>query len=120
MKIVNLTQHQASAEQIEAGVYNLTEEAHAVREALTFSSLPTQNEIVRRAEIIAGIASTHGVKYAMIGGAPYLMGALEKELKKKGIQPLYSFSERVSVESVGENGEVIKTSVFQHKGWVQV
>lgn len=56
----------------------------------------------------------------MIGGAPYLMSALESTLKEKGVQPLYAFSERVSVEKTTETGEVIKTSTFQHKGWVEV
>ena len=56
----------------------------------------------------------------MIGGAPYLMGALEVALKKVGIQPVYSFSERVSKEVVLEDGTTQKTSVFCHKGFIEV
>lgn len=56
----------------------------------------------------------------MIGGAPYLMGTLEKALKDKGITPLYSFSERVSIEVVREDETTQKTSVFQHKGFIEV
>ena len=55
---------------------------------------------------------------AMIGGAPYLMAELEKELWHFGIEPVYAFSRRESVETVGENGEVTKTAVFKHIGFV--
>ena len=54
----------------------------------------------------------------MIGGAPYLMTELEKELWHLGIEPVYAFSRRESVETVGENGEVTKTAVFKHIGFV--
>ena len=118
-KIINLTQHQASVEQTKAGVFNLPEDS-ILKDALTFNALPTKADIERRAQLITGIALTHEATHAMIGGAPYLMGVLEKTLKEAGIQPLYSFTERVSVEKAGENGEVVKTSIFQHKGWVEV
>ena len=55
---------------------------------------------------------------AMIGGAPYLMPALEKELIALGIEPVYSFSERVSEETVQADGSVVKTNVFKHVGFV--
>lgn len=48
------------------------------------------------------------------------MGALEVALKKVGIQPVYSFSERVSKEVVLEDGTTQKTSVFCHKGFIEV
>lgn len=118
-KIINLTQHQASVEQIKAGVFNLPEDS-ILKDALTFNALPTKADIERRAQLITGIALTHEATHAMIGGAPYLMGVLEKTLKEAGIQPLYSFTERISMEKKGENGEVVKTSIFQHKGWVEV
>lgn len=119
MKIVNLTQHQASAEQIEAGVFNLRE-GSILKEALTFNELPTMEAIENRAKLLTGLALESGATHAMIGGAPYLMSALEKELKGKGIQPLYSFTERVSVETTNPDGSITKTSTFKHKGWVEV
>ena len=119
MRIINLTQHQASAEQLGAGVFDLPIDC-VLKDALTFYVLPTKADIERRAQLITGIALTHEVTHAMIGGAPYLMSELEKTLKEAGVQPLYSFSERVSVEKAGENGEVVKTSVFQHKGWIVI
>lgn len=56
---------------------------------------------------------------AMIGGAPYLMGPLEAALKDRGIAPLYAFSERRSIEVKNEAGEVTKTAVFVHLGFVE-
>ena len=53
----------------------------------------------------------------MIGGAPYLIASLHDALVGRDIQPLYAFSKRVSVEKK-EGGEVIKTSVFKHVGFV--
>lgn len=119
MKIINLTQHPASAEQIEAGVIDLSKES-GLTLALTFNELPTKEAIQNRANLITGMAIMNEATHAMIGGAPFLMSALERTLKEKGIQPLYAFSERVSVEKTTETGEVVKTSVFQHKGWVEV
>lgn len=56
----------------------------------------------------------------MIGGAPYLMAPLERMLKKSGYRPVYSFSERRSVEETLPDGSVKKTAVFAHVGWVEV
>lgn len=119
MKIINLTQHQASAEQIEAGVFNLPESS-ILKEALTFNEIPTKESIENRAKLLTGLALESGATHAMIGGALYLMSILEKELKGKSIQPLYSFTERVSIETQNPDGTVTKTAVFKHKGWVEV
>jgi hypothetical protein len=56
----------------------------------------------------------------MIGGAPYLMGPLVAALKAVDVQPLFSFTERKSVERVGLDGSVVKTSVFAHVAWIAV
>ena len=117
-KIVNLTQHPSSAEQKEAGVFDLPKDS-VLFDALTFNELPSKEAIETRAKLIAGIALTNDATHAMIGGAPYLMSALETALKSRGVQPLYAFSERVSVEKE-VNGEVVKTSVFKHLGFVEV
>jgi hypothetical protein len=54
----------------------------------------------------------------MIGGAPYLMAPLERALRRKRITPLYAFSERRSTEEKGNDGEIIKRTVFKHIGFV--
>lgn len=120
-KILNLTQHNATAEQKEAGVYDMpADKIGALRLALTFTTIPTQEDILERANIIANLAHGEMGDSAMIGGAPYLMPALETALKAKGFEVLYSFTARESVESTDENGNVVKTAVFRHIGFVEV
>lgn len=90
-KIINLTQHNATAEQIAAGVYDMpADKIGALKLALTFNSLPSQAEIAERVEIIANLAHTEMGDSVMIGGAPYLMASLETALKAKGFRVLYS------------------------------
>ena len=115
--VINLTQHPASEDQVVVGVINVSN-SDALKSLLTFNSIPTKEDIELVAKELVKIAKESGCSKAMIGGAPYLMGPLELALKDAGIQPLYSFSERVSVEKT-VNGEVIKTSSFKHIGWVE-
>lgn len=118
-KIINLTQHPATPAQIAEGVVDLQDKS-SLSAALNFESLPSSEEVAVRASIIAELAAHSGCQAAMIGGAPYLMSALEQALKNKGIQPLYAFSERKSVEVTKEDGSVEKKSVFSHLGFVKV
>ena len=118
MKILNLTQHMATPEQVVMGVFE-PENKTRIQELLTFNSLPTREEINDRAMAIASYAGCQtDCTHAMIGGAPYLMPALEHALTFQGITPLYSFTERVSVETVQPDGTVKKTAVFKHIGFV--
>jgi len=121
--ILNLTQHPATPEQIEAGVVDLPD---SVRPALigwlTFSQLPSREEIEDRAEALALLADSllpeEGNPAAMIGGAPYLMAPLEVALRNQRIRPLYAFSVRESAEQVLPDGTVRKTSIFRHAGFI--
>lgn len=124
--ILNLTQHPASPEQLAEGVVNPEANKGMIKGALTFGEIPAQGEIKERAEMLAELAATtifemeiecHKV---LIGGAPYLMGALELALKEEGLQPVYAFSERASVEITEPDGSVVKTNVFKHKGFIEV
>lgn len=128
MSIVNLTQHPATPEQKVAGVVDLTPAQRAiVSQWLTFEEVPTQSAIKTRATLLAQAAANDSrtigevglFDAAMIGGAPYLMSALETALKSRGIQPVYAFSRRESVESVAADGSVVKTNVFRHAGFVE-
>ncbi len=117
--ILNLTQHPATKEQMEAGVVDLSGGmVNALRELLTFNELPDPMEILDRAEKIADLAEQVGARKAMIGGAPYLMASLEYELRKRWIEPLYAFSRRESVEEPQPDGSVKKSTVFRHSGFV--
>jgi len=120
-KTVNLTQHPATKEQIAAGVFDLTgDELTDLKALLTFGSAPVPKQVQGRAVCLATLAAASDGTYAMIGGAPYLMGPLEAALIKEGVIPRYSFSQRESVEATDSDGTVKKTAVFKHRGWVDV
>lgn len=114
-KIVNLTQHMATEVQMKDGVFNVD---HNLSDLLTFVSAPSEQEMKERAEKLADIAVEAKAEAAMIGGAGYFMRPLEEALKARGIRPLYSFSERRSVEKHNPDGTVTKVNVFEHVGWV--
>jgi hypothetical protein len=126
--ILNLTQHPATAEQLAAGVIDLKgDELAALKSLLTINDLPTRQELVDRAHDIAAIVAYNGLggddddpifAYAMIGGAPYLMPALERALSDEGITPLYAFTRREAVEET-RDGKVVKTAIFRHLGFVE-
>ena len=119
--ILNLTQHNATPEQIAQGVVEVHElDKEDVRWNLTFNTLEecSIEEMERRAQDLATMASFRGVSYAMIGGAPFFMPVLEKALREVGITPVYAFSVRESVEQSQPDGSVRKVNVFKHVGFV--
>ena len=131
-KIVNLTQHPATAEQIADGVFDLTGDKFIELKALlTFSTRPDGREIHLRArKIVALVEDLEGadeIRGAMIGGAPYLMSRLEvafdnaagREVLPWDFQVLYSFTERVVEEVTLPDGTVKKTATFRHQGFVE-
>jgi len=113
MDIKNLTQHPPTESQV-----GVTAVDPAALEFLQFSAPPSVEEINDRAYAIA--CRANGYEAAMIGGAPYLMPALVAALKAVDVQPLFSFTERKSVEKTNQDGSVTKTSVFAHVAWVAV
>jgi hypothetical protein len=127
MRILNLTQHAATPEQRQAGVVDLTPaQREVVSIWLTFETPPSRPVIKTRAQLLAQAAADDSSMVgkvgpfdaAMIGGAPYLMGPLEDALLDLCIVPLYAFSKRESVETIGSDGSVTKTNVFRHGGFV--
>jgi hypothetical protein len=133
--IMNLTQHAASPEQQAAGVIDLPDAARDLLvRLLTFEDLPKAADIEVRAEAIARLATdlwreweagrapaqTHLSRCVMIGGAPYLMSALERALALQGFKAIYAFSRRESADEVLPDGSVRKISVFRHAGFVEV
>lgn len=111
--IINLTQHAATQQQIAAGVVE-PEDKEVVQRLLTFDAVPTAKEVSNRAADLALIAMKAGAEAAMIGGAPFLMGVLERELEAQGLKSLYSFTRREVVEQPDGEGGVRKISVFKH------
>ena len=127
--IINLTQHAATPDQVQAGVVDLYGvDQLALRVLLKFRWLPSASEIAERAELLAELAVHNGLgeddgddpfpDAAMIGGAPYLMAPLERALAARGIKPVYAFSLRVSSEVTLPDGSVEKRAQFQHQGFV--
>ena len=121
-KIINLTQHKPTKSQIEAGVIS-DDPSHVIKALLSFHWLPAISEVNERAELLAEEAVAMAVKYdttkVMIGGAPYLMEPLVWHLKSHNLQPVFAFSERDSIESFDESGNVVKRTVFKHIGFVE-
>lgn len=124
--ILNLTQHPATPEQLAAGVVDITGPDRArLIELLTFNIPPSRKELLHRATILARMAFvkvSSAVEYpygtqVMIGGAPYLMHALQARLLGVGLFAVYSFTKRVSEEKVID-GKVVKTSTFEHVAFV--
>lgn len=131
-KILNLTQHVATPEQVTAGVVEPVDKTE-VQTLLTFDELPSRERIEAAAEAIAAIAATDlrvmwlrdtveqpTIGRVMIGGAPFFMASLERALRSRGVVPLYAFSRRDSVDVPQADGSVKKTQIFKHAGFVEV
>lgn len=122
MKILNLTQHEATEEQKQAGVIE-PENKKRIQELLTFDSVPSKEQMELRARELALIAKQElGIasKAVMVGGAPYFMSTLERVLKQEGFQVCYAFSKRECVEERQSDGSVVKKTLFRHIGFVWV
>ena len=128
MIILNLTQHLATPEQVAAGVVDLVgEDREFLLKTITFGEMPTRDEIIDAASILAYFAEGWfhanelpiGEDVVMIGGAPWFMSSLETALKERGIRVLYAFSKRESIEEIQEDGSVKKSMVFRHLGFLE-
>lgn len=118
----NLTQHRATPDQVAEGVFEPAPDVKGeIQKLLTFDGMPTAYEIRDRAISLAYLCAeiTAGVtNKVMIGGAPFLMPALERELRKLGMNPYYAFSAREVVEETAADGTVKKSAVFKHRGFI--
>jgi len=116
-KVLNLTQHKATIDQV--GVIE-PENKKKIQNHLTFVSLPEKGIIdIKVHSLVEYCIEFHpSVKEVMIGGAPFIIEPLAIALRAAGFTPVYAFSMRQSVEKV-VNGEVIKSSVFKHMGFVK-
>lgn len=117
MNIINLTQHNATEAQTKDDVFEPSDKV-AIKTLLTFTSIPSKEEMQKRAEALAEIASESKAEFAMVGGAAYFIPVLEKALNEAGVKPIHSFTERKSVDKTLENGGMQKVSMFEHIGWV--
>ena len=129
MKILNLTQHLATPDQVKAGVIDLPELGRQqLQKLITFETLPDDTELSDRAHAVANLAAqyielmtlTDGepINTVLIGGAPYFMVPLEIALSHVGLFAVYAFSVRESVETHNPDGTVTKRNIFKHEGFV--
>ncbi len=121
-----IDEQRCTPEQIEAGVVEPSPEVKArIQELLTFDEPPDPAEIIRRAEEFAALAyyeivtAEYDSETVMIGGAPFFISALERELMFRGMDPVYAFSMRESIDQAQEDGSVRKVAVFRHLGFVR-
>jgi hypothetical protein len=122
MKTLNLTQHAATADQLEAGVVDVpAERITELKKLLDVPELPTQADLQSRVTAIVAMAdavANDEIPAVMIGGAPFLMALLDRDLSWAGFKVKFAFSKRVSVETTMPDGSVRKTADFKHIGMV--
>ena len=119
--IINLTQHLATEEQLQAGVVDLSEEKREkLQRFLNFDRIPSELEINWRADqIVSLLEGEEGYHcQVMIGGALWLMAPLTRKLKAERYIPVYAFSVRESEEEILPDGSVKKVNIFKHKGFI--
>lgn len=118
--ILNMTQHALVPDQCADGLQEFpAEQRPMLHRLLTFETLPTAQEIGRRAAQLAEMAAENGAAGVMLGGAPFLMSALERALKARGIAVFYAFSQRRSTEIQQQDGTVQKCVRFAYAGLVE-
>ncbi len=118
MTILNLTQHEASADQVTAGVIEPSNKSY-VLQLITFGELPSRSILTERAAKLTQVVNDSRCTYAMIGGAPFFMSILESSLKARGVRPVYAFSQRKSVDEKQLDGSLRKVAVFKHLGFYE-
>lgn len=119
-KILNLTQHVATEEQMRDGIFEPSpEDKQRIKSLLTFDEKPTPLILRERAEQIGDIViENYMVDKVMIGGAPYFMRYLEDVFDGYNIKTYYSFSKRVSIDEHLPDGSVVKRTKFVYEGLI--
>lgn len=120
--ILNLTQHNATADQINVGINDLPVDFQTtLKGLLTFPTQYTRDDLEYRSlqihELVRDFCGTSKevLEGVMIGGMPSFMPVLESVLISKGIKVGYACTERKSVDKEVD-GKIIKTAVFVHAG----
>lgn len=123
--IFNLTQHQATPEQIAQGLVEPDAETKKeIQDLLTFTAADIQaDKVAERAEALVELLQEHWNvsancrfdKRVLIGGLPAMMRPLVNILENKNYIPMFAHSDRVSVDQPQADGSVKKVAVFQHQ-----
>jgi hypothetical protein len=123
MRILNFTQHDATAEQVAAGVVEPESgDKEKIQRGITFEALPSPSDLRLRATVCAHLARELMAKYdcdaVIIGGAPFFMSHLENALRSFRVRFCYAFSRREAEEQIQPDGSVKKIHVFKHVGFI--
>ncbi len=121
--ILTMTQHAATPDQVSSGVVDWdSKTVVSMRKLLTFTSLPDMDKVMSAAVALVSLLRANydyqKVDAVMIGGAPYLMPALVSQLQQAGYHPTFAYSDRVSIDTVKDDGSTHKAVVFKHMGFV--
>lgn len=126
MSIINATMHNATPDQIAAGVIELPDNAKAeLKKLLTFNDLPTRDVLEERAsqveQLIAETFKDEDYNAVMIGGAPFFQSFLEATISTSAVLKTqtycHAFSRRECMETHNDDGSVSKSYVFKHLGF---
>ena len=122
--IINLTQHQPTAEQVAAGVVNLRRDLlESLNLCLNFEAQYAKEDLELSAKSIIALLFHNGSsgvgQRVMVGGMPSFMLILEKTLLQAGFRVLYAKTDRISEDQPQEDGTVRKISVFKHIGFYE-
>ena len=126
--VLNVTQHEPTSSQRDAGVIDFSPEVRAeLLKLLNIPEIETGSEMTRRASDIVRLCQTeserlvaqgHPTPAFMLGGHPALTALLHQEMDRIGLRRCYAFSRRESVETTDAvTGAVHKQNVFVHLGF---
>ena len=122
MKVFNLTKHQMTQDQLEAGGVNVPA-AQSANNLQDFMAVPSHEELESRANALMNLASAAGAELGdgvMIAGAMYFIPALVQAARNSGFTPTFSFTQRKAVEDKLPDGSVKLSYVFKHESWVHI
>ena len=122
MKVFNLTKHQMTQDQLEAGGVNVPA-AQSANNLQDFMAVPSHEELESRANALMNLASAAGAELGdgvMIAGAMYFIPALVQAARNSWFTPTFSFTQRKAVEDKLPDGSVKLSYVFKHESWVHI
>lgn len=120
MKVFNLTKHPMTQGQLDDGGVNLPT-AQQASNLHDFTVMPSNHDMKLRADALMQIAVDHGSAQGdgvLLAGAMYFVPVLVKAAKDRGFKPVFSFTQRVAVETTNPDDTVSLSYVFKHEGWM--
>lgn len=121
MKIVNITNHKLTVDQLEdlksSGVTEIIELPETFKEAWGSMNPANWKFVCNDIEVFT---KNIGAEVCLIAGYTPAVVYLANSDLLRNVHKLYSHSDRVSVEKHNEDGTVVKTNVFKHVGFYDI